>query len=200
MRGEGYYERTVSERREGAAIYRRCAAGISIAKAPRSRTTPGVQYLCDAEAAEARDARELSRMPASRRRDRKDRRAVAVARSARRTSGLVLEDQGTRSRGRSSTGADSLAGRRGSSRAVSLTIRRVARGASVGYMTQMTADESDRLGAQGYDPSELSLLRSRVGVGKLSARQKGRRALCRRCTRPAARGQTGRDVDPRRGA
>jgi len=62
MRGEGYYERTVSnvvkERYlpsvRGRIVDRK---GTALADKP-----PGVQYLCDAEAAEARTRAELSRM------------------------------------------------------------------------------------------------------------------------------------------
>ncbi len=56
----------------------------------------------------------------------------------------------------------------------------------VGYMTQMTADEADRLGAQGYDPSELvgrygleaaweNYLRGKKGVERFAVDARGQR-------------------------
>jgi penicillin-binding protein 2 len=188
MRGEGYYERTVSnvvkERylpsvrgkildRKGVALADNRPA-FNIYATPRQLTRPleaelvRMLGLTDDEVAKIDERLEVGR--------KRDARAAVV----------ILEDQG---RDRAALVEQSLA-RLPGVEVHHEPYRYYPQGDLaahlIGYMTQMTAAEADRLGSQGYDPSELvgrygledkweNYLRGKKGIERYAVDARGQR-------------------------
>ena len=204
MRGESYYERTVSN-----VVKERYLPSVrgKILDAQRRRARrqpPGVQHLRDAEACSPTRRRPsssaCSACPTTR-----SRRSTSASRSVRSAI--------RRARSSSSRIRDAIAPRSSSRRQSRLPgvevhhepYRYYPQGDLaahlVGYMTQMTAEEADRLTAQGYDTSDLvgryglesaweNYLRGKRGVEHYAVDARGQRLD----------NKTVADADPRRSA
>jgi penicillin-binding protein 2 len=188
MRGEGYYERTVSnvvkERYlpsvRGKILDRKGAALADNRPAFNIYATPKL-LTADTKA-------ELARMLglSDDEIEKIDERLEVGRKRAASSPVLVLEDQGRDRAALVEQARTRLPGVEVRHEPYRYYPQGQLAAHLVGYMTQMTADESDRLSAQGYDPSELvgryglesaweNYLRGKKGVERYAVDARGQR-------------------------